>query len=145
MVASLPWDMLQERWLPWKVGLYTWEMISLCGCDFWMGKLAYDSLNIFEESYKALLDFRMIIDNDFLKFVSQWPSNIQVFVILTMLQRHFSFLITVFRCFYEILSSLGINELLHFLIAFLNFSWEKRGQDLVGFDRTSLRMLGLIC
>jgi len=34
---------LWERWLPWKVGLYVLEMISLWGCNFWMDELAYDN------------------------------------------------------------------------------------------------------
>jgi len=36
--------MLQERWLPWKAGLYNLEMISLQGCNFQMGRLAYDTV-----------------------------------------------------------------------------------------------------
>ena len=39
--------MLQERWPPWKAGLYNLEMISLHGCNFWMCGLAYDSSNLY--------------------------------------------------------------------------------------------------
>jgi len=42
MVTVLPEGMLQERWLPWEAGLYNLEMISLQGCNFQTGGLAYD-------------------------------------------------------------------------------------------------------
>jgi len=34
--------MLQERWPPWKAGLYNLEIISLWGYNFQMGGLAYN-------------------------------------------------------------------------------------------------------
>jgi len=34
--------MLRERLLPWKVGLYNSELISLWGCSFQMSGLTYD-------------------------------------------------------------------------------------------------------
>jgi len=42
MIAALPWDVLRERWLPWKAGLYDLEVISPWGCYFWTSGLAYD-------------------------------------------------------------------------------------------------------
>jgi len=42
-----------------------------------------------------------------------------------MLSKHLSFLTTSLRCFYEILSGLGADELLHLSIATINFFQEK--------------------
>ena len=39
--------MLQERWLPWKTGLYVLEVTSLQECSFWMSGLAYDTIAIY--------------------------------------------------------------------------------------------------
>ena len=50
---------------------------------------------------------------------------IQVLVMLMMLSKHLSFLTTSLRCFYEILSGLGADELLHLSIAIINFFQEK--------------------
>ena len=101
-------------------------------------------LNILGNSYDTLLGFRMIIDNDYLKCISQWPNEMQTLAILTMLRYYLS-LITTFRCFYKILSGLGINELLYFLIVLLNFFWEKEVQDKKDFDGILSRILELIC
>ena len=38
--------MLQERWLPWKTGLYNWEVISLQECNFQTDGLAYDKRRV---------------------------------------------------------------------------------------------------
>jgi len=35
---------LQERWPPWKAGLYDLEVTSLQGCSFQMSGLAYDKI-----------------------------------------------------------------------------------------------------
>ena len=48
--------------------------------------------------------------------------------------RHESLLITHLRSFYETLSSLGIEELLHFEIAVLNSSFKKDFHSVVGLD-----------
>ena len=39
-----PENVLRERWLPWKVGLYGSEVVSLQECSFRTGGLAYDKL-----------------------------------------------------------------------------------------------------
>ena len=45
-----------------------------------------------------------------------------VLVILTILRRHLSSLITALRCFHEIQSGPGVDELLHLVMALLNSS-----------------------
>jgi len=42
MIAALPYDVLRERWPPWKVGLYVLEVTPPWGCSFQMSGLAYD-------------------------------------------------------------------------------------------------------
>ena len=44
---------------------------------------------------------------------------------LIILSKHLSFLMTHLRYFYEILSSLGVDKLLHLLIAIMNSFLEK--------------------
>jgi len=90
-------------------------------------------LNILRELYNALLGFEMIED-DFLKWASQWLSMMYMLAMLTKLLRHFSFFTTTFRCFYEIQSGLGVNKLFHLSITLLNFSWEKSVQIIVVFE-----------
>jgi len=46
-------------------------------------------------------------------------------------------LIICFRIFHEILSSSGADELLHLLMAFLNFSFEKGFHMEIGFEEIS--------
>jgi len=36
---------LRERWPLWKADLYNLELISLWGCNFWVGGLAYDNIS----------------------------------------------------------------------------------------------------
>ena len=49
--------MLQERWPPWKAGLYDLEMVSPQGHYFWMGELAYDSIPPLELSLQSPIRF----------------------------------------------------------------------------------------
>ena len=85
--------------------------------------------NILGELYEALLDFGMIIDNNILKCNSQCPKLIHVLAILTILIKHVLSLTIVLRYFYNTLSGLGVDKLLHLVIAFLNSSVEKEGQS----------------
>ena len=56
-------------------------------------------LNILRGSYDALLNFGMIMDNNFLKYFGQWPSDTHMLVILTRLLRHFlSLILTKLLC-----------------------------------------------
>jgi len=82
-------------------------------------------LNIFGELYNVLLGFGMMIENNSLKWVGQCPKVIYTLTMLTILVRHFLFLTTNFRCFYEMWFRLGVDKLLHLSIAVLNSLWEK--------------------
>ena len=57
MVAASPKDVLQERWPLWKVGLYNLEVISLQGCHFQTGGLAYNSIPPLELSLQSPIEF----------------------------------------------------------------------------------------
>ena len=48
-----------------------------------------------------------------------------VLVMLTILNRHLSSSTTILRCLQEIQSGPGLDELLHFVITFLNSSFKK--------------------
>jgi len=89
--------------------------------------------NILGESYKALLNFGIIIDDDILKCNGQCPKLItwHVLVMSTILIKHVLSLIIILRCFHKILFGPGVDELLHLVIAFLNFSVEKESQSIV--------------
>jgi len=100
--------------------------------------------NIFGKLYNALLCFRMIIEDNSLKLVSQYWWSMHVLAIL-MISLGTSHLCTALRCFYKIQSGLGVNKLLHLLIVFLNPSLEKDSQVEVCFDRISSKTLGFIC
>ena len=101
-------------------------------------------LSILEKSYNTLLSFRMMIDDDFLKWSGQWLSMMYVLAILMKLLRYFLFLTTDFRCFYKTWSSLGVDKLLHLLIVLLNSLWEKNVYIMVDFDEISSNMSRLI-
>ena len=67
----------------------------------------------------------MIIDNDALKYDSQYPKLIYILAILTMFSKHLSSLMTSLRCFHKILSGLGADKLLYLLMAIVNYFFEK--------------------
>ena len=71
----------------------------------------------------------MIIEVDILKYDGQWPRSICVLVILTILNRYLSLFTTTLRYLQETQLDSGMDELLHFLIVFLNFSFEKFGHS----------------
>jgi len=61
-----------------------------------------------------------------------------------MLDKHLLSFKIIFRCLQEIWSGSGVDELLHFLIAFLNFFFEKEGYyntDFVGISFKKLRLI----
>ena len=53
-----------------------------------------------------------------------------------MFSKHLSSLMTSLRCFHEILSSPGVNELLYLLIAIINSFLEKRFHNKYCLDRS---------
>jgi len=69
----------------------------------------------------------MISNGDVLKCDSQWPKLIYMLAILIIFFGHLMSLITTLKCFYKTLSELGVNKLLHLLIVFINFSFNKGG------------------
>jgi len=83
--------------------------------------------NILGMLYDVLLDLEIIIDVDTLKCKGQCPKSIQALVIFKTLSRHAEFFRISFRCLYDNLSGLGVELLLHLLIADTNFSLEKGG------------------
>jgi len=48
-----------------------------------------------------------------IEYNGQWPRLIHVLAILTIFFKHLTSLITALRCFYETLSGLEVDELLH--------------------------------
>ena len=67
----------------------------------------------------------MITNDDVLKCDDQWSRLIHMLVILIIFFKHLMSLIIVLRCFYKTLSELGVNKLLHLLMALINFSFDK--------------------
>jgi len=76
--------------------------------------------NIFGESYNTLLGFGMIIKVDILKCNSQWLRSMHILAILTILDRYLSSSTKTLKCFQETWLSSRVDELLYFLIIFLN-------------------------
>ena len=76
------------------------------------------------------------MDKDILKCNSQCPKLIQILAMLTMLSKYLLSLMTSLRCFHEILSSLGEDELLYLLIAIVNSFLERKFYDEYCLDRT---------
>jgi len=64
--------------------------------------------------------------------------------ILTILLRHFSFLMTTLRYFHDIQSGLDIDKSLHLIIALLNSPLENSIQIDVSFDGISSNISGFI-
>jgi len=101
------------------------------------------SQKILGESYNALFSFGIIIEVNILKWNGQWL--IHVLAILTMLLRHFSFLITTLRHFHDIQSGLYIDKSLHLIITLLNSLLENGIQIDVSFDGISSKISEFIC
>ena len=55
-------------------------------------------LDTFGESYNVLLGLEIIIDDNVLKWDSQWPKLMQTSVILMIFQRHMAFLTIILIC-----------------------------------------------
>jgi len=90
------------------------------------------SLNTFEKLYKALLGLRIIIDNNFLKYDSQWPNSMHVSAILIRFLRYVIFLTIVLRYLQDNLLGLEVNKLLYFVIALVNSSSENSFHHVIG-------------
>lgn len=79
---------------------------------------------VLEELYNSLLGLGIIMDVETLKCNGQWPNSMYVLVILINFLRHVAFLIILLKCLYDNLSGPGVNELLHYVIVFMNSSSE---------------------
>ena len=82
-------------------------------------------LNYFGESYDSLLGFGMIIVVEVLKWKGQWPNSKHALAMLMIPFRYILSFIMLLRCFYESLSGLETNKLLHLVIELMNSFSEK--------------------
>jgi len=85
----------------------------------------------------------MMIDDNDLKCNSQCSKLIHTLAMLTILLRYIVSLIIALKYFHEILSGLGIDELLYLSMALLNSSFEKSGHSNIGFEEISSRTFKL--
>ena len=86
-------------------------------------------LNNFEKSYDSLLDFRITIVVNILKWKGQWPSSKHVLAMLIIPFRHVLFLMIILRCLYESLLGSEVDKLLHLVIELMNSSSKKEAQS----------------
>ena len=75
-----------------------------------------------EESYDSLWGLGIMMDIETLKCNSQWPNSIHVLAMLINFMRHIAFLIYLLRYLYDNFSYPGVNGLLYFAMALVNFS-----------------------
>ena len=85
----------------------------------------------------------MIIDDEYLKYNSQYPKSIHILAILMIFFKQ-SIYLTTLRYFHEELSRLRVDKLLHLLMALVNSSFEKGGQINDSFNRILFKMFILI-
>ncbi len=69
--------MLQERWLPWKVGLYDLEVVSRRGCYFQTCGLAYNNTS------NSRFYYEVSTEKDAILIVCNILSKIMHFVVTT--------------------------------------------------------------
>ena len=86
----------------------------------------------------------MIIDNEYLKYNSQYPKSMHILAILMIFFKQPIYLTTTLRYFYKALSRLRVDKLLHLLMTLVNFSFEKGGQINNSFNRILFKMFILI-
>jgi len=71
MVALLLRDVLQERWPPWKAGLYSGHFgkaVSLQGYIFWAGGLAYNTVTLKVHNVKFSFDIWLVLYMHFILY-----------------------------------------------------------------------------
>ena len=85
----------------------------------------------------------MIMDNDILKWDSQWPILIHMLVMLTILIIYLLSLVIALKCFQEIQYSLGVDESFYLLMVLLTSSFKKDNHSEVIFDGSLSKMLRL--
>ena len=75
-------------------------------------------------SLNALLGLGIMIDDNVLKWDSQWPNLMHVSAILIRFLRHVTSLTIILRCLQDSLLGPEVNELLYFTIKLVNSSSE---------------------
>ena len=98
-------------------------------------------LNTLSESYNFLFGLGMTIVVDLLKCKGQYFNSIHALVILMIILRQSSSLRIILRWLHDNLSSPRVEELLQLIMACLNSSLEKAGQDNVGLSAILSRIL----
>jgi len=85
-----------------------------------------------------------MIDNNVLKYNSQWPKLIHVLAISMKFLRYEMLLTIILRCFQDNLLGLGANELLYLAIELLNSSSKKDVYFVIGLFGISSNEFRLI-
>jgi len=91
-----------------------------------------------DKSYTALLGLGIITVVDILKWDSQWPRSIYTLVILINLTMQLLFLMILLMCLQDNLFRPGVEELLHFSMVLISFSFEKGAHVLTFLPGISL-------
>ena len=86
-------------------------------------------LNNLGEPLDDLLGLGIMIVDEILKYNSQWPNSIYVFVIATTFLEYVLSLRIILRCLHDSLSGPGVDELLHLSKELANSSSAKYVQD----------------
>ena len=79
-----------------------------------------------------MLGLEIIMEDNVLKCISQWPILIHALAILMKFLKHILLLIITLRYLQDNLLGPGVNELLHFVIGLLNSSLEKEVHFVIG-------------
>jgi len=97
------------------------------------------------ELYKVLLGLGMMINNDILKYNSQYSKLIYILVMLTKFFKHVLSLMITLRFFQDILIRLDIDKLLQLAIELSNSLLENKAYIITGLVGILFNMLELIC
>jgi len=79
-----------------------------------------------------------------LKCNGQYPRSIYILAILIIFFKHIKSLTTTLKYFHETLSRSGVDEILHLLMALMNFLFEKRDHVNDSFNKILFKMFILI-
>jgi len=86
-----------------------------------------------------------MMDNDVLKYISQFFRLMHVLTMLTIFSKYLFSLTITLRYFHETLSGLGADKLLHLSMALINFLFEKGLPVNEGLVNISFSKATLIC
>jgi len=102
-------------------------------------------LNILGALYDILLDLRIIIDIDSLKYDGQCSKLIHALAIFIILTRYAKFLVIALRCLQDNLLGLEVKLLLYLLMNVKNFCFEKSGHSVAILSGISSNNKVLTC